>query len=216
VPYPIHLVSEWIEAIVAAFFLAATAFLGQRELTSRKVLIGIALGLLCTIFLTRVSEAQERSGTPERIACAEAEVRALLDDMLTGGATTEKLFNFTSPTHRRVFLAENRGYLDPTRFQKFNATHCTGSASTEADVRHRYAVDPWGLSYWIFFVPRSDGSANLTVYSFGPDRRRDSDEGRPGHSRSKDDDDISATGVLVNKSVTPAGDDMNPVFSLDP
>jgi hypothetical protein len=217
VPYPFHLVSEWIEAIVGGLFLCAAALLGHRDLSSKKVLIGVGVVFLFTVILTRISEAQERTGTPERIACAQLEVRNLLDDMLHGGAANEKLGELLTPIHRRVFIAENRGYLNASAFTKFNSTKCAGPVSDDAEVRHRYVIDPWGLSYWVFVLPLTDGTTRLTVYSFGPDRRRDSDEGRPGTSGLKDDDDISATGILVNKSSPFSnGDSLNPVFSIEP
>jgi hypothetical protein len=52
------------------------------------------------------------------------------------------------------------------------------------------------LSYWFFVEKLDDGRRQLTVYSFGPNRRRDSDEGSPGRMISPDDDDIAATGIL--------------------
>jgi hypothetical protein len=36
--------------------------------------------------------------------------------------------------------------------------------------RRRYAIDPWGTAYWIRYT---SGGKRLTVYSFGPNRRRD-------------------------------------------
>jgi len=34
-------------------------------------------------------------------------------------------------------------------------------------------IDPGGQPYWIAYESRKDGTWNIVVYSFGPDRRRD-------------------------------------------
>jgi hypothetical protein len=215
--YPIHLSSEWMETILAGLFLAATAFSGGKKLTSRKILIGVSLVFLASVILSRISNAQEKVGTPERVACAEAEVRNLLDDMLRGGATTEKFELFTLTTHKRIFVAGNRGYLNADHFKGFISTRCVGSATENAELRHRYAIDPWGLSYWVLIKPLPDGSRSLTVYSFGPDRRRDSDAGTQSGD-SIDNDDISATGILpgTNNQGETNDESSVPVFSVEP
>lgn len=215
IAYPIHLSSEWMETILAGLFLAGTAFLGGKVLSSKKILFSISLVFLATVILTHISNAQERVGTPERIACAQAEVRNLLDDMLRGNATTEKFELIISTTHRRIFVAESRGYLSSDRFVAFKATQCTGAATENSDLRHRYAIDPWGLSYWLLVKPLPDGSRSLTVYSFGPDRRRDSDEGihATTDTDAVDNDDISASGIIP---APPDTDHETPVFSVEP
>jgi len=214
VAYPIHLSSEWMETILAGLFLAAAAGSGGKILTSRKILTSISLVFLAMVILSRISNAQEKIGTPERVACAEAEVRNLLDDMLRGGATTEKFELFTLSTHKRIFVAGNRGYLNAERFKEFVSTRCTGLAAEDAELRHRYAIDPWGLSYWILIRPLPDGSRSLTVYSFGPDRRRDSDAGTKTGD-AIDNDDISATGIIPGGNGRETKDE-TPVFSVEP
>jgi hypothetical protein len=216
IAYPIHLSSEWMETILAGLFFAGTAVLGGKNLTSRKILISVSLVFLATVILSRISNAQEKIGTPERVACAQAEVRNLLDDMLRGGATTEKFELFTLITHKRIFVAGNRGYLNPERFKEFVSTRCAGSDTEDTELRHRYAIDPWGLSYWILIKPLPDGSRSLTVYSFGPDRRRDSDAGTQTVD-AIDNDDISATGIVPGTSGQETNDERsNPVFSVEP
>jgi hypothetical protein len=211
IKYPIHLSSEWMETILAGLFLAASAVLGGKVLSSKKILMSVAISFVATMVLTHVSSAQERVGTPERVACAQAEVRNLLDDILRGDARTDKFKLIISLTHRRVYINESRGYLKADGFVSFRATQCTGVAVKDSELRHRYAIDPWGLSYWLLVKPQPDGSRIVTVYSFGPDRRRNSDEGTNATGTSGDDD-ISATGIL------PAPPDANnepPVFSLE-
>jgi len=215
VTYPFHLVGEWIEVIVAALFLAAAALFGNRILSSRKLLISLGLVLLTTGILTWVSNAQESRGTPERVSCAQAEVRGLLYDLIYGAAAGERLWRVKTPIHRRIFVAGNRGYVRNQEFKEFRSTQCTGFAGENSEARHRYVIDPWGLSYWVLIVPLPDGSMELTIYSFGPDRRRDSDEGT-GSGGIETDDDIGITGILSNKNAPAVRDDDYPVFSVEP
>jgi hypothetical protein len=49
------------------------------------------------------------------------------------------------------------------------------------------------------------------VYSFGPDRRRDSDAGTKA-AGAIDNDDISATGIIPGRETQ----DETPVFSVEP
>jgi hypothetical protein len=196
--HPFHLSSEWYETIVAGLFLGGSVALTSRKLTSKAVLITVSIVFAVSVGLTNVSNAQERRYTPERVACAKAEVQNLLEDLIYGKAVTEKLEKFDVRSHRRIFLAQTQHYLSGDRLTRFNATRCKGLMDPDTELRHRYAVDPWGLSYWLYAVRLPDGSFQLTVYSFGPNRRRDSAEGTPGASDSADDDDIGETGILMS------------------
>ena len=42
------------------------------------------------------------------------------------------------------------------------------------DLRRRYFLDPWNLPYWIRHRCSEGRTTAVFVYSFGPDRRRDS------------------------------------------
>jgi hypothetical protein len=46
----------------------------------------------------------------------------------------------------------------------------------QTPVRRRFAVDPWGTAYWIR-VRRAEEGTVVSVYSFGPNRRRDDSPG---------------------------------------
>jgi hypothetical protein len=194
--YPMHLSSEWIEMIIAALFLAGAALLTRRRLTAKQIVVSLGLVFALGAGLTVISNAHERKGNPERAACARAESRALLADIVDGGAAKEKLLRAEEPLHRRIIVAIDHDYLYGDKLQQLNAVRCSPPADEGSDARRRYAVDPWGLSYWFFVEKLEDGRRQLTVYSFGPNRRRDSDEGAPGRMLSPDDDDIAATGIL--------------------
>ena len=56
----------------------------------------------------------------------------------------------------------------------------------EEALRRQYFLDPWNLPYWIRHRCSEGRTTAVFVYSFGPNRRRDSD---PGEIRG---DDIGA------------------------
>ena len=60
-------------------------------------------------------------------------------------------------------------------------------------MRHRYGIDPWGSPYWLLIESTAAREWRVTVYSFGPNRRRDidatpSDDRDDGQSRATSDD----------------------------
>ena len=71
--------------------------------------------------------------------------------------------------HKRVhtFAREyGQNYLYEGRFAK----HLAGTGDR---TRARYFLDPWNMPWWIRHACR-DGGVEVVVYSFGPNRRRDS------------------------------------------
>ncbi|MGI9075842.1 MAG: hypothetical protein ACR2G6_00760 [Gemmatimonadaceae bacterium] len=69
-----------------------------------------------------------------------------------------------------------------------------GTAAATTSARRRYALDPWGMAYWIRIERPVDGERRILVYSFGPNRRRDGRAGEAGSSRG---DDIVVVGMLT-------------------
>lgn len=81
-------------------------------------------------------------------------------------------------------------YLDGGRLARFGGTQCGGERESAGARRRRVGVDPWGMAYWLRAERPDRGIRRITVYSMGPNRRRD---GRPGETAG---DDIAAVGVL--------------------
>lgn len=155
--YPVSFTGEWNE------LLAGSAFLIASGLTSRA-LIRIAPAGLAVAFALTAWSARGRDD-PSRVACATAELNAI-----AGALRTDVLG--TSPAHKRVwtFVGERRIDVDSVRAH-LSAVACPGSGH---DARRQFAVDPWGTAYWMR-VTREELLATATVYSFGPNRRRDID-----------------------------------------
>jgi hypothetical protein len=63
--------------------------------------------------------------------------------------------------------------LKPEIVQALDALLCEG-VSTDPN-RRRYALDPWGQPYWLYYERGADRLTGTTlIYSFGPNRRYDS------------------------------------------
>lgn len=180
--YPLDYTGEWVELMVSGLFLgAATA--------APLFAVSLAAGSLLAMLLAAASA--RRSGGEASLACAASEVAALADD-LAGGAATVDMLAATS-FDRRVWSAVGDGEIDAAALSRFSSVGCHQSIPLS---RRRYMVDPWGSSYWVEVEAQSAGLAELSVYSLGPNRRRD------GATGSRDD-------VTATRSVDPfaiAGD----------
>ena len=162
--YPIELTGEWIEAFAGALFLV-TAFPPQ---LGRWIVATATLALALTGF-----SAFSAGRDPRALACARAETTALLQDVDNALNEYEGLLHKSA--HKRLLSAIEAGYL-PAALPTFQSVQCPGEAEDLARQRHRFLIDPWGLAYWV----RSEQHATktlITVYSFGPNRRRDNEPG---------------------------------------
>jgi hypothetical protein len=155
--YPVSFTGEWNE------LLAGSAFLVASGLTTRALLAIAAPGLLAAFTLTTWSERGRDD--PARVRCASAELHAIADAL-------QKEVLGTSPAHKRVwtFVRDDRIAIDSLR-ARLAAVDCEGAGQ---GARREFAVDPWGTAYWMR-VAREDLLATVTIYSFGPNRRRDVD-----------------------------------------
>ena len=75
--------------------------------------------------------------------------------------------------HKRIWSSVTDNYLQAGKLHGFNSVVCTGAAAESAEVRHRYGIDPWGSPYWLLVQKSTDNVTQVSVYSFGPNRRRD-------------------------------------------
>ncbi len=170
--YPVEFTGEWVEAMAGGLFLAST------RPSPRALSLGVLTTAAAAAALTFIS-ARAAQGSPAALACARQETAALAADL--PGAATQKLINVPGSVHKRIWTAIQDRYLYPHRFAHFQKIAC-------ATAPH-YFIDPWGLAYWLRVVPMDNGALQITVYSMGPNRRRDHDpDQKPG-------DDIIATAV---------------------
>jgi hypothetical protein len=195
--HPIHLSSEWYEVVLAAMFFVSAECLKRRTLSSNHFLVSVAVVLAISAGLMKFSLGQESSHDVTSISCARSETQHLLQDLITGDEATGNLELIGG--HLRIFDAQTKGLLQGTLLNRFSETTCPQESQSQTLLRRRYAVDPWGMSYWLHSETLPDGSLKLTVYSFGPNRRRDSGESFAGADISAVGDDIVETATLKKR-----------------
>lgn len=164
--YPVSFTGEWNELLAGSTFLVASGL-------STRALVALApLGLVVAFALTAYSA--RGANDPARVTCATAELNAIAEALhvdLLG----------SSPAHKRVwtYVGDDRVDADSLRVH-LSGVQCDGASHA---ARRQFAVDPWGNAYWMR-VTRGETVATVTIYSFGPNRRRDIDAAA---TRSGDD-----------------------------
>ncbi|MGH9254415.1 MAG: hypothetical protein ACRD3C_07580 [Vicinamibacterales bacterium] len=189
--YPFTLTGEWVELLAGGLFMMSTR--PAALIAWPALVLTVAFGAA----MTSLAGALERGRDETRLACAAAEVRRLAEDLVFGRAGTDTLWRMRR-VHKRVWSSITDGYLDAAALPHFGGVAC-GESADAADVRHRYGIDPWGSPYWLLIERPAAREWRVTVYSFGPNRRRDvtatpSDDRHDGRSRATFDD-VAATQI---------------------
>lgn len=159
--YPLEFTGEWVEALAGGLFLV-----GARP-NSRQAAIGAGLSVTLAVFLSWFS-ARGGAASPAALECARREAAALAYDVTRGNAATEKLIERAGSVHKRLWTAIEDGYIRAENLVRFNAAGC-------GDSQH-FVIDPWGIAYWIRVDAADEQPRRVTVYSMGPNRRRDGDD----------------------------------------
>jgi hypothetical protein len=170
VSYPVGLTSEYVEMFTGLlFYLAAFSSVSSK----RGKLLCAAFPLLIMGAGYGGGEWVARVGNDQKIACAKQEVKGLADAIARDGVAP-RLFEKSS-VHKRIFTAIESDYLFPSIVQAFQPIDCAGGGTDPN--RRKYFIDPWGQAYWIqYYGGDSPEETTLAIYSFGPNRRRDSAE----------------------------------------
>lgn len=189
--YPVELTGEGAELLLGLLLLAAVALEGWPTGTrvATTLLAPVAFGLVLAPLVARVTYGDDATGSAQ----ARAEIALLRQDLEQGGAQP-KLIGKGS-IHKRVFTATRDGYLALAggTFLEGQGTVAEAARGGPAARRDRrgYFLDPWNNPYWIAWS-KKDG--RLVLYSFGPNRLRD---------------------TAVRDTDRPAGDDLLEVFHLE-
>jgi len=167
--YPEDYTGEWVEcAMGLGFALVATLSAKNNESVSALrrvsqttlVIVALAVG---TVAFSRLLQDSDT----ERATMARDEITLLVRDFESTKLRTR------CGIHKRLFTfmrEYNQPYLASGEFAlrlRDNAAHA----------RADYLLDPWNSPYWVRHKC-VDGIAVAFVYSFGPNRRRDSTERR--------------------------------------
>lgn len=162
--YPIESTGEWVELGAGLGFVCAAmgypAGLAPRTKAGLG-LLPLALGAITPYLLTSAPD-------PARVALAELETQALAEDL------TKRRLRSRCGVHKRVytFVQEyGSGNLEKGAWGQLEPAE-SGDA-----LRRQYFLDPWNLPYWIRHRCSDGRTTAVFVYSFGPNRRRDSGSG---------------------------------------
>ena len=161
--YPLTLTGELAEALLALAFLHDAAFRtwpehGRSGLrTCLSMALALTLGACTPATLDRVLYQPDAASTD----LTRQELEALGDHV---SAHAKRRMFGKRRVHKRVYTAIQAGYLAPRE----------EAPAASIDVqRRRYALDPWQQPYWLLHVPGPGGRGEVLLYSFGPNRRRD-------------------------------------------
>lgn len=122
--------------------------------------LSIGLGLVCG-----AASRMQRDVHPATLQAAKDEVDAIRRDFESGRVKTK------CSLHKRLYTFVQQygqvGLLDGA----FSQLQSQGLPEERA----KYLIDPWNSPYWIIdYCDRQTGKRHVFVYSFGPDRNRDS------------------------------------------
>lgn len=187
--YPVDLAGEAAEMMLGMLFLASALHVAPPPRSSVAVAVLLAPLLLGTATAAAVETALFGSDE-DNAALARTELELLAADVERG--VTVRLLKKKGAVHKRVFTAARDGYLTLSggaflERQRTPAEPGAGAAEVRRD-RRGYFLDPWNNPYWILWDKKSRLKAAL--YSFGPNRKRDTDL---RHARKPGGDDILVT-----------------------
>ena len=169
--YPWRFSGEIVELMLGLGFLfAALPLVGSTRLlpdnVSRKILTAFAATAVLG-FASFTYSLHGAGSAPERIETVRSELQALANDFKKRGRPITKC-----GTHKRVFSwAEKYERLDQLAEGAFAGLVDQGLPESRAS----YFIDPWNTAYWIRHrCSKSEKREIAFLYSFGPNRRRDS------------------------------------------
>lgn len=174
--YPWKFTGEITECALGFAFLwiaiaAGARIAAQARATELRAAWLPLLAVLLGVATARVSE-QRGTDDPGLIAMAETETRALAADLLTPSGEDEAEPITRCGLHKRLYtFVQTRKRGRPLADGEFAALVDEGLPEERA----RYYLDPWNTPYWV--RDRCDERESrrvVSVYSFGPNRRRDS------------------------------------------
>lgn len=169
--YPWRFAGETVELMLGLGFLfAAVPLVGPFKWFPGSVVRKTVIAFAATALLGFASFAYSRyavANDTERLDTARAELEALSKDWKRNGRLISRC-----STHKRVFSwGEKYDELGRLRAGEFAGLVNQGLAEARAE----YFIDPWNTAYWIRHkCSKSRGRQIAYLYSFGPNRRRNS------------------------------------------
>jgi hypothetical protein len=165
--YPIDLTGEAAELLLGLVLLATVTVDCNPPLP--RVLASLAAPLIAGALLAPITARVIYGSDEEGTKVAQVELELLRSDVEKGA--TEKLKNKSS-VHKRVFTSARDKYVTLSGGAFLEGQATPAEASNARHDRRGYFLDPWNNPYWILWDKKKERGL---VYSFGPNRQRDSD-----------------------------------------
>lgn len=163
--YPWDFTGEWVELAMGLGFLCAALLSAQTSKTDVRTLAVAVAATAGLAMVTVLAQEFARPSDEEAQAMAIAEIDALAEDFAGPKLHTR------CGIHKRLY----------TFMRDYGQTHliygefAQGLRESGEHDRANYLLDPWNSPYWVRHKC-SNGRVAVFVYSFGPNRRRDSNE----------------------------------------
>jgi len=165
--YPWSHSGEWVELMLGLSFLFSAVQMPldqDRANPSKTTAIAFVAIIALGLASGALSRAQ-RDAQPENLHAAKTEVEALSQDFDNGLASSR------CNLHKRVYtFVQEYGQAD-----LFNGSYSGLQSQGLPQERAEFFLDPWNSPYWIRDRCNRKTNRRITfIYSFGPNRRRDS------------------------------------------
>lgn len=175
--YPWKFTGELVECGVGFVFLfaAVTAVSTFASKLDRNGGLGFVTSPALAIALSLMTAAWSQNrgmADPEKLAKARAETVALRKDFVALAKKRKRSSVTRCGLHKRLYtFVTDRNYHWPLRDGEFAGLVEQGMSETRAE----FFLDPWSSPYWIRDrCNKKTGERVVFIYSFGPNRSRDS------------------------------------------
>lgn len=189
--YPFPLTGELAELLLGLVLLGDLGFRSTAggEIPPLAAPIAQAVSLGLAVLLMPLLEAVIYGDQPANVERVRAELETISQDLSRDGVLRHKLWR-KRRVHKRLFTAVKSRYIrfeDKSRFLDGRRSPAEARDGEGRSDRKGYFLDVWNQPYWVLYQ-RKRGERRLTLYSFGPNRRRDWDTHQKGPATETGDD----------------------------
>jgi hypothetical protein len=182
--YPWKFTGELVELVMAIAFLFSALLdppAGSLDTGSTSItrLLAASLAVFLLGWASGSLNVRSHRAHPANLEAAQVEADAIKLDLLALGGDD---LATKCGLHKRLYTWVNREDAEALFGGRFAALTAQGLPPERAE----FFIDPWNSPYWVRHRCTSD-QQQVTIYSFGPNRRRDSEPSRLGG------DDIGVT-----------------------
>ena len=178
--YPFKFAGEVVELMLGLAFLFAglhaAESLGGPDDSRRRGLgrMAVAVGVVIALGIAAAAFSRmKRDAAPEILQAAATELEALEGDFLAMARRNRGRSATRCGLHKRVFSFVEKYDADYLYEGAFAALAEQGLPEQRAE----FFLDPWNTAYWVRDeCKRREGRRIIFVYSFGPNRKRESTE----------------------------------------